>query len=329
MPLLIKYVKRLKPLFCHRGCLATGHGRQYRQYDDELPNNNSNINMVSGKCIIFSSKAPGKCLHLESGDGVPHNGTKLHLWDLQPGSWPAQEWIWDGDVIKSAAAPGKCLHLESGTGDAHNGTKVHLWDLQAGSFRAQEWILDGGNIVSKRDQSKCCHLDGGHTGNGTKIQVWDAKNHENGTWKVEWLDGGSSTGKSDTERIVWLKMSAKELMSKDCEAGKMTFNEKVSIGCTTDMSIAAKVYGEVQGKANYAMAEVSGKAGFEVSGSFAMKNSAASETTKCFEMPEGSTGYIYQMTVETQTSKGNYCAWDCNIKMTSKPMSITTEQTFD
>mmetsp|Transcript_47631 Transcript_47631/g.158783 ORF Transcript_47631/g.158783 Transcript_47631/m.158783 type:complete len:170 (-) Transcript_47631:656-1165(-) len=44
------------------------------------------------------------------------------------------------------------------------------------------------------------------------------------------------------EKVVWMKMSAKELMSKDCSAGSLNFNEKVSIGCTTDMAIAAKVY---------------------------------------------------------------------------------------
>lgn len=130
-------------------------------------------------------------------------------------------------------------------------------------------------------------------------------------------------GKKSREAVTWFKMSAKELASKTCKAGELNFRENVSIGCTTDLTKASKVYGEVSAKVSGAMGEVNGKAGFDLSSSFGVKNSEAKERMKEFKMPAGSPGYIYQMCVECRTNKGNYSAWDCNLKMTDKPLPNT------
>jgi hypothetical protein len=125
-------------------------------------------------------------------------------------------------------------------------------------------------------------------------------------------------------RIVQVTMSAKELMSKDCSSGEMVFDQEVSIGCTTDMSIASRVYAEVQAQGKYMCAEVSAKAGFEVSSSFAMSNSAETKTRKRFVMPSGSKGYVYQMHVEAITMNGDLSSWSCNVKMTDRPLADLT-----
>jgi len=91
---------------------------------------------------IVSKKMPGKCIHLVSGIGTSRNGDKCHLWDIQPGRWPAQEWTMDGNLIRSVKMPGKCIHLESGDGASRNGDKCHLWDIVPGRWPAQEWTLE-------------------------------------------------------------------------------------------------------------------------------------------------------------------------------------------
>merc|ERR1719473_913557 len=69
----------------------------------------------SGSVRLMSVKTPGKCMHLMSGEsrGIK-NGDGLHLWDLEPGHFPAQEFIMDQRpggtmLLRSAKAPGKCV----------------------------------------------------------------------------------------------------------------------------------------------------------------------------------------------------------------------------
>lgn len=146
------------------------------------------------KCIIISRKNPSKCLHLDGGR--TSNFTRILLWDIHTSN-PNQEWLWDGNLIKWAKSPGKCIHHETGIG---NGCKVHLWDLQSGDYSRQQWYLRGNDIVSKTNSKYCMHLNDGDTGNGTKIVMWDARNQQNGSWRIQWIGAGaaSASGKAVT-----------------------------------------------------------------------------------------------------------------------------------
>ena len=89
------------------------------------------------KVIIVSVNNPGKCIHLKSGDG--QNGDICHIWDIQGGSYPMQEWVYERGLLTSVNNPGKCIHLK--TGDGRNGDVCHLWEIQCGSYPMQEWEL--------------------------------------------------------------------------------------------------------------------------------------------------------------------------------------------
>eukprot|EP00908_Phaeocystis_cordata_P025836 Transcript_8315.p1 GENE.Transcript_8315~~Transcript_8315.p1 ORF type:complete len:305 (-),score=77.75 Transcript_8315:128-1042(-) len=135
--------------------------------------------------VLKSAKAPDKCMHLASGTRATSNGDQVHLWDMMPGEFPAQEWVLQqiggGKVlIKSAKAPGKCMHLASGTRATSNGDQVHLWDMMPGEFPAQEWVLQqigGGKVLIKSAKApdKCMHLASGTraTSNGDQVHLWD------------------------------------------------------------------------------------------------------------------------------------------------------------
>ncbi|OQS00194.1 hypothetical protein THRCLA_21725, partial [Thraustotheca clavata] len=77
-----------------------------------------------------------------SGTGKSSNGDICHLWTIQPGNYPPQEWIYDGKLLRSVKYPNKCIHLKSGSSpDLRNGDVCHLWDIIDGSYPAQEWTL--------------------------------------------------------------------------------------------------------------------------------------------------------------------------------------------
>jgi len=122
------------------------------------------------RCRILSAKNPSKCIHLKSGNDSSSNGDACHLWDVRGGSYPAQEWIIEGRLIKSVKMPGKCIHLASGGGRSSNGDKCHLWDINGGSYPAQEWIIEGKLIKSVKEPGKCIHLASGNdsSSNGDK-----------------------------------------------------------------------------------------------------------------------------------------------------------------
>jgi len=130
-------------------------------------------------------------------------------------------------------------------------------------------------------------------------------------------------------KVIRIKMSARNLMSKDTASGTMKFDQKVSVGCTRNQSTATKIYAEVAGKVSSGCAEATAKAGTEMTSSFSMTNTEAKEIQWNFEMPPGSPGYVYQMDVETWTNTGEYCVWACNLKMTDKPLrNMVVDRTF-
>ena len=110
---------------------------------------------IATPTLITSVKAPGKCMHLESGWKSKANGDNIHLWDTEPGSHPAQEWILKptgvgGSVlITSVKAPGKCMHLESGwKSKATNGENIRVWDTEPGSFPAARMVTSRQSILT-------------------------------------------------------------------------------------------------------------------------------------------------------------------------------------
>ena len=147
--------------------------------------------MREGQCIIKPKKAPTQCFHLkDSGRSGDFDGNVCHLWDRQPGSYPAQEWIYENYLIKSKAFPNKCLHLIDATGGAYNGNLIHLWSIiPGGNYRPQMRKLTGTSIVSMVNTSFKIHLDNGSASNGTKLVLWEGNseslNHE---FEVEWLE---------------------------------------------------------------------------------------------------------------------------------------------
>ncbi|OQS03538.1 hypothetical protein THRCLA_04144, partial [Thraustotheca clavata] len=129
----------------------------------------------SQACRIDMSHFPGYCIHLRSGHLPTGNGDICHVWTTQHGSYPAQEWIYDGKFIKSAKDTNRCIHLQSGTGPTYNGDKIQLWDIQPGHYPAQEWIIRGKLIISEKDHSKCLHIKNGSNGpfDGDTCHLWD------------------------------------------------------------------------------------------------------------------------------------------------------------
>ncbi|OQR88423.1 hypothetical protein THRCLA_22869 [Thraustotheca clavata] len=125
--------------------------------------------------LLQSNLVPTKCIHLQSGEGHTYNGDVCHIWDQIRGSYTAQEWLYDGKLIRSAKYPSKCIHLKSGSGDSFNGDACHLWDVQPGDYPAQEWIIDGKLIKSVKCPDKCIHLEGvgSRRDNGTICHLWD------------------------------------------------------------------------------------------------------------------------------------------------------------
>jgi len=139
-------------------------------------------------CLICPLRDPSKCVHLDGGR--TDNGTKICLWDRdfdeRREEFSNQLWIWDGQIFRSGKNKSKCLHLSGGS--TSNGTKIQLWDyLESGdpAYANQAWCIEGNNIVSRKNVSACWHLDGGKKDNGTKIQTWKAKNHANGSWRLD------------------------------------------------------------------------------------------------------------------------------------------------
>jgi len=126
-----------------------------------------------------------KSVHLEGGK--TSNGTKIVLGDwVEPyhEDYDNQLWVWNGTLFINFKNPIKCLHLTGGTS---NGTLIHLYDIISKSHPDhlnQEWRLEGRNIVSRKSASACWHIKGNGTDNGTKIQLWNEKNHENGSWRM-------------------------------------------------------------------------------------------------------------------------------------------------
>jgi len=126
---------------------------------------------------------PMKTLHVEGGK--TSNGTKIVLSDkLGPGGdFEDQLWVWTGTLFICYKNPIKCIHL-TGTG---NGSKIQLFDILSNSHPDhlnQEWFREGKDIVSRKSASACWHITGDGTGNGTKIQLWNEKNHENSSWII-------------------------------------------------------------------------------------------------------------------------------------------------
>ena len=93
------------------------------------------------RVLIISGKSPEKCIGLQSGTRESNNGEICKVWDIITGSYPPQEWIFDGLLIKSAKSPGKCIHLESGLRALNNGDKCQVWDIVNGVYPPQEWHL--------------------------------------------------------------------------------------------------------------------------------------------------------------------------------------------
>jgi len=156
-------------------------------------------------CTIIAAKTynhhPMKSLHVEGGK--TSNGTKIVLSDkLGPGGdFEDQLWVWTGTLFICYKNPIKCIHL-TGTG---NGSKIQLFDILSNSHPDhlnQEWFREGKDIVSRKSASACWHITGDGTGNGTKIQLWNEKNHENGSWIMQKLDKGD-IGMFDLSIRAW------------------------------------------------------------------------------------------------------------------------------
>ncbi|OQR86666.1 hypothetical protein ACHHYP_10328 [Achlya hypogyna] len=131
----------------------------------------------SGAIRIVSVKSPDRCIQLEHGDNNFYNGKRCQLWELRDGSCPAQEWIYDGKLLKLASDSSRCIHLQSGQGPTSNGDVCHLWDVQPGHYPAQEWIIDGHLIRSAKDPNRCIHLQCGQGAafSGDACHLWDVQ----------------------------------------------------------------------------------------------------------------------------------------------------------
>jgi len=145
------------------------------------PLNNSRLR---GRCVIIPCKRPSTTIQLEHGK--TSRGTRLELCDRiadDDRDFQDQLWLWDGRIFRSGKDPTMCLHLYLGR--TTNGTPIELKDIldRKSPDRAnQEFYIEGRNIVSRKNTSACWH-----TG-GPKIHLWNLKNHENGSWMVEFLD---------------------------------------------------------------------------------------------------------------------------------------------
>jgi len=43
--------------------------------------------------VIYSTRNPSRCIHLKSGTQPTYNGDGVHMWGVQQGEFPAQEWV--------------------------------------------------------------------------------------------------------------------------------------------------------------------------------------------------------------------------------------------
>jgi hypothetical protein len=126
---------------------------------------------------VFISSNDSRCLDADNSQ-VPHNGTKVQVWQCTGGNNQVWTWYVDG-TIRTPWNLSLCLDedIAGGTG---NGAKAQLW--QCNGQLNQQWALAGGTITSKWD-SRCLDEDiYGGTHNGTKVQVWDCNGQLNQKW---------------------------------------------------------------------------------------------------------------------------------------------------
>jgi len=43
--------------------------------------------------VIYSTRNPSRCIHLKSGTQPTYNGDGVHMWEVQQGEFPGQEWV--------------------------------------------------------------------------------------------------------------------------------------------------------------------------------------------------------------------------------------------
>lgn len=194
------------------------------------------------KCLIVSKQFPSKCVHL---DGSTDNGAQIHLYDKLR-QHPNQEWLWDGNIIRAAKSPGKCIHHES---DVFNGSDIRLWDVMPSGLDRQEWYLMGNDIVSASDPKFCMHIRDGNK-NFSKLNLWNERNHPNGSWKLEFLDGGGAGGAGGRKitikpHLEWMfgysNASGESIKKKVTEVSGFTSEKSQSQSTTNTASLAMEV----------------------------------------------------------------------------------------
>lgn len=142
--------------------------------------------------LIVSNKLPEKCIQLKSGAGPSDDGDACHLWDIHDGRWPAQEWIFEDNMIKSVKEPGKCIHIKSGIAESYNGDPCHLWRVHPWNYPPQEWIIDYNKIKSVKIPEMCIRVgsEDGSCNNGDECHLWEIHDgiYPAQEWTLKYLD---------------------------------------------------------------------------------------------------------------------------------------------
>ncbi|MFF4816089.1 ricin-type beta-trefoil lectin domain protein [Kitasatospora sp. NPDC001309] len=119
-----------------------------------------------GAASVVRSRVDGnKCVDLNGGAAA--NGTAIQLYDCNGSS--AQQFSLGGDgtvrVLNGCMAP-----ANAGTG---NGAQMEYRTCDGTA--AQKWIPLANEVLYHPASGRCLDLPGGHTDNGTRLQLWDCQ----------------------------------------------------------------------------------------------------------------------------------------------------------